>query len=146
MIPEFMDIGSLWSVLPPGVHEATLQEVEVRFATSDHRKRLFSGFKNGATLLYKAGCQRILLDGSFVTAKPMPGDFDACWDTVGVAPDKIDPVFLDFSDCRKRQKMCFYGEFFPVTVKADGQHCFADFFQIDKYTGNAKGIISIHFL
>ena len=146
MVPRFVDIGSLWFVLPPGVHEATLAEVESRFATSDHRKHLFSGFKDGAMLLQKAGCQRILLDGSFVTAKSIPGDFDACWDPAGVDPKLIEPVLLDFADSRKRQKARFYGEFFPSTVYADGRQCFSDFFQIDKYTGNTKGIIRIRFL
>ena len=146
MIPDFVDIDSLWSVLPHGVHEATLEEVEARFATSTHRKHLFSGFKDGAMLLHKAGCRRILLDGSFVTAKPIPGDYDACWDPASVNPKLVDPILLDFSDRRKRQKACFHGEFFPSTVNADRQHCFSDFFQIDKYTGNAKGIICIRFL
>ena len=33
MIPELVDIGSLWKVLPPGVHNATLDEVEKIFST-----------------------------------------------------------------------------------------------------------------
>jgi len=41
MIPELVDIGSPWKVLPPGIHDATLDEVEGRFATNEHRKRLF---------------------------------------------------------------------------------------------------------
>jgi len=40
MIPAFVDIGGPRKVLPPGVHNATLEEVEKRFAMSDHRKYL----------------------------------------------------------------------------------------------------------
>lgn len=145
MIPEFVDIGGPWRVLPPGVHVATLDEVEVRFAVSAHRKRLFFGFRNGVIALRKAGCNRILLDGSFVTEKPFPGDFDVCWDPTGVDPAKIDPVLLDFADGRKKQKQCFHGEFLPDNGLADGKHAFLDFFQIDKYTGHAKGIIRMRF-
>ncbi len=38
MIPKFIDIGSIWKVLPPGIHEATLKEVEQRFAITDGRR------------------------------------------------------------------------------------------------------------
>lgn len=143
MIPDFVDIGGPWKVLPPGVHNATIEEIEARFATSDHRKRMFFGFKNAIEALCKAGCHKIFLNGSFITEKPFPGDFDACWDSVGVDVVKLDPIFLDFSDARKKQKDCFHGEFFPANLTADGKHVFLDFFQTDKHTGKAKGIICI---
>jgi hypothetical protein len=146
MIPDFVDIGGPWRLLPPGVHDATMKEIEACFATSDERKRIFSGFRNGVTILRKAGCRRIFLDGSFISEKPIPGDFDACWDTVGVDVKKLDPVFLDFSDARKKQKDRFYGEFFPANLFADGTHIFLDFFQTDRHTGKAKGIICINLL
>jgi hypothetical protein len=145
MIPEFIDIGSPWPVLPPGVHDAALDEVKNRFAVSDRRKFLFAGFENAVAALRDAGCRVILLDGSFVTAKPVPGDFDVCWETAGVDPTKLDPIFLDFSDKRKRQKQRFGGEFFPAHALADVRHCFRDYFQVDKYTGRTKGIICIRF-
>ena len=143
MIPDFIDVGAPWHVLPPGVHDATLEQVEDRFAKSNHRKTLFSGFKSGVMALSKAGCRTILLDGSFVTSKPIPGDFDACWDPIGVDPKKLDPCLLDFSNQRRAQKQKFGGEFFPGTFLADGNRFFADFFQIDKHTGNPKGIVRI---
>jgi hypothetical protein len=145
MIPDFVDVGGPWKVLPPGVHDATLEEVESRFATSEHRKRLFSGFKEGVMALRKAGCRKIFLDGSFITEKPVPADFDVCWDPMGVDTAKLNPVFLDFSERRKKQKGLFQGEFFPDHLSADGKHTFLDFFQIDKDTKNAKGVICIKF-
>ncbi len=145
MIPDFVDISGPWNVLPPGVHIAALEEIEKRFAISDHRKCLSSGFRKGALALRKAGCRKIFLDGSFITGKPIPADFDVCWDPMGVDIAKLDPVFLDFSCERKKQKRCFHGEFFPASCLANGKHFFFDFFQIDKYTGNAKGIICVRF-
>ena len=144
MIPDFVDIGGPWRVLPPGVHDATLKEVEARFATTDGRKRIFSGFRSGVTALHKAGCQKVYLDGSFVTEKPFPGDFDACWDPIGVDATKLDSVFLDFSDGRRNQKKRFCGEFFPARELANGTHRFLDFFQTDRHTGKVKGIIRIY--
>jgi hypothetical protein len=145
MIPDFVDTGGPWGVLPPGIHDATLDEIGIRFATSDRREMLFSGFTDGVVALRKAGCRTILLDGSFVTEKPFPGDFDACWYPMGVSDATLDPIFLDFADGRKKQKARFRGEFFPATALADGTHFFPDFFQIDRHTGKAKGIIRLQF-
>lgn len=144
MIPAFVDIGSPWKVLPPGVHKATLKEIKEHFAISDHRKILFSGLLEGIRDLRKAGCRIVLLDGSFITEKPFPNDYDACWDTEEVDLSKLDPVFFDFSNKRKKQKDRYNGEFFPNEVLADGVICFSDYFQIDKYTGKFKGIIRIN--
>jgi hypothetical protein len=102
VIPQSVDINGVWNVLPPGVHHATLEEIEQRFATNEKRRKLFDGFRKAVDALRKAGCTVIFLDGSFVTDKPEPGDFDACWDPVGVDPAKLDPVFLDFSARRRR--------------------------------------------
>jgi hypothetical protein len=60
-----------------------------------------------------------------------------------VDPNKLDSVFLDFSDRRKRQKEIFGGEFFPSGARADASSAFLDFFQTDKVTGLRKGIIRV---
>jgi hypothetical protein len=143
MIPDFVDIGSLWKVLPPGVYKATIKEIEARFAISDYRKHLFLGLQEGVRALRNAGCRIIFLDGSFITEKHIPKDYDVCWDPRGVDITKLDPVFLDFSNMRKKQKERFYGEFFPTSAIANGVNIFSDYFQRDKYTGKLKGIIRI---
>ena len=143
MIPGSVDINSVWNVLPPGIHDATLPEIKQRFATSEKRRELFAGFVDGIKALQSAGCKTVYLDGSYVTDKPKPGDFDACWDPSGVDPNKLDPVLLDFSDTRRKQKERFGGEFFPSRAMADGTSLFVDFFQIDKHTGKAKGIVRV---
>ena len=138
MIPNFVDVGGPWKVLPPGFHNATLEEVESRFATSEHRKRLFSGFKEGILALRKAGCRKIFLDGSFITDKAIPNDFDVCWEDIGIDDTKLDPVFTDFSNRRKKQKDRFHGEFFPTGIMADGVHSFLDFFKLINIQGLLK--------
>ena len=140
MIPEYANIRSVWPVLPPGIHNATLQEIEDRFATNHHRRNLFEGFKRGVAALVYAGCKTIFLDGSFVTGKTHPKDFDVCWDPTGVDDTKLDPVFLDFTQNRKRQKDKFSGEFFPSSAIANGQKTFIEFFQTDRYTGVTGGL------
>ena len=93
--------------------------------------------------LRKAGCKRVYIDGSFVTRKAEPEDFDGCWEVDGVDPDKLDPVLLKFANRRAEQKAKYRGELFLADTEADpAGTCFIDFFQQDK-DGNAKGIIAI---
>ena len=102
------------------------------------------GFKAAADELSRAGCQTIYLDGSFVSDKKDPRDFDACWELVGVDPQSLDPVLLDFSNGRAAQKAKYLGELFPASFAAERQGItFLEFFQTDKATGNQKGIIGL---
>lgn len=145
MIPDFVSlVGSPWPVLPPGQHRATLVDVEQRYAINRHRRVLFEGLILAAFRLRDAGCPGIYLDGSYVTAKPRPGDYDACWDPAGVDVAKLDPLFRDFSNGRAAQKAAFKGEFFPssVTETASGL-AFVEFFQRDRFSGGDKGILAI---
>ncbi len=145
MIAGYITIpGAPWPVLPPGIHPATLQEVEQHFAYNARRRQLFQGLVDAATNLAQAGCQGLYLDGSYVTDKPVPGDFDVCWNPQGVDRQLLDPVFSQFSNKRAAQKQKFGGEFFLSTTRADAQgRTFIDFFQIEKFTGQSKGIILI---
>ncbi len=143
MIPDFVDTGGPWEVLPPGIHDASLEEIKDRFVKNTQRQELFEGIVRGCSALKIAGCSTVYLDGSYITDKPVPDDFDICWNPVGVDDSKIDPVLLDFSNNRKDQKLKYGGEFFPSNVYAENTHIFIDYFQIDKYTGKKKGIIRI---
>lgn len=145
MIPPLLTmVGAPWGVLPPGVHHASLADVDVVFATNPHRRHLFAGLLDASTRLKFAGCQTIYLDGSYVSGKPHPGDFDACWDPVGIDLAKLHPVFLDFNNGRAEQKKMFMGEFFPSSMLCqDVGATFLDFFQIERSTGNRKGLLSI---
>ena len=92
-----------------------------------------------------AGCRRVFINGSFVTAKVAPGDYDGCWDSYGVAKDQVDPILLDLQDGRIAQKLKYYGELFPADfVEGGGGKTFLEFSQIDKNTGQTKGIIELN--
>jgi hypothetical protein len=144
MIPEFVpDTGNL----PPGVHQATWQEVTSRFGHTPHRRRLWDGLQRVLLSLQSAGCHRAYVDGSFVSGKAHPNDFDGCWEIEGVDIDRLEfiaPTLLDFEDRRKAQKAAYGGEMFPARWGADPSGtAFLDFFQRDKITGEPKGIIAI---
>lgn len=140
MIPEFEQDGSL----PPGIHQATWDEIVERFGYTEHRRALLEGLKRALDALRNAGCSVVYIDGSFVTAKHTPNDFDACWDPRGVDPQMLDPVLLDFSNGRAAQKALLGGELFPSSSIERGSNSrFVDFFQTNKQTGEAKGIVAI---
>jgi len=145
MIPDLVPLhGSPWAVLPPGIYPANLTEVAASFAANTWRRELFDGLVQASGKLRSAGCQTLYLDGSYVTGKPRPADFDSCWDPSGVDIAKLDPVFLLFENGRAAQKAAFKGEFFPSSMMCkDVGQTFVDFFQLDRFTGKQKGIISI---
>ncbi len=91
--------------------------------------------------LRRAGCASIFLDGSFITAKPHPGDFDGCWDVAGVDPQKLDPVLLDVANKRAAQKAKYFGEMFAIQLPLNPG--LLGFFQTEKFTDQPKGIIRI---
>lgn len=124
--------------LPGGVHEASWLEVASRFGGNSHRKRLLESLLAACRKLAEAGCSGVLLDGSFVTAKEMPGDYDGTWETAGVDVDKLDPVFLDVEAVKAR----YLGDLFPASGVAEPGVPFRDFFQTDR-DGVEKGIVLI---
>lgn len=148
VLPPLVSIsGSPWPVLPPGVHEATLDTVATTFATNAWRRRLFNGLVEAARLLRAAGCSTIYLDGSYVTGKPLPADFDACWDPFGINETVLDKVFLEFGGGRRAQKARFGGEFFPSSMTcSDVGDSFLNFLQLDRFTGQQKGILLVSLL
>jgi hypothetical protein len=73
MIPEFNDDG----YLPNGMHLATLDEIDARFGHgSDLRQIQMESVRWLVALARRAGAQRIVINGSFVTDKLEPNDVD----------------------------------------------------------------------
>src|SRR3990170_1782153 len=73
MIPPFDDSG----FLPPGVYPATLAEIEARFGRQSELRRVqMDSVRWMVDLAVRAGVQRIVLNGSFVTDIMEPNDVD----------------------------------------------------------------------
>lgn len=101
------------------------------------------GMKEALDNLRAAGCKRVYIDGSFVTSKEFPNDYDGCWEEHGVNPLLLDGTFLDFSNKRAAQKVRYSGELFPASMAGDiSGRRFREFFQQDR-DGSSKGIVSI---
>jgi hypothetical protein len=141
VIPEFEEASGN---LPPGIHEASWDEIVERYGHNATRRKQLAGLRLALDELASAGCSTVYLDGSFVTAKEKPGDFDACWEADGVNADDLHPSLLKLRPPRTAQKRRYQGEL----VIADGLSepfgsVFVESFQRDPETGEAKGIIRI---
>ena len=139
MIPN---IDQRTGYLPPGVHKAQWAEIVQRFGGNQRRLRLLVGLDNALAEFARAGCRSILLNGSFIIDKPLPGDYDGAWEPDGVNEYLLDPVLLDWSNRRKAMKGKYKGELFPADAKAAPGITYRYFFQRNR-KGKRKGIIKI---
>ena len=108
MLPDFNQTG----VLPPGIHWANWDDLTQRYGRNPWRKSLLAGLKAALENLRDAGCRTAYIDGSFVTDKEYPNDYDACWEEAGVDPYLLDPALLIFDPGRETQKAKYPGELF----------------------------------
>ena len=131
MIPNLVPIPHYrYLILPTGIHEASFSEVAEVYTYNPLRKELFYGLIEGSKNLASAGCRSLYLDGSYVTSKLDPGDFDACWDRMGVNMNALAPKLHEFTFGRKCQKAKYGGEFVPSLVLTEGVPIdFIDYFQ-----------------
>ena len=140
MIPPFDSDGNLL----PGIHVATWDELIARFGGTVERRRLLEGHRKALLELRAAGCTIVYVDGSLVTAKLTPGDFDGCWNLEEVDLRRLEPTLFDFDFGRRAQKRRYGGEMFPSSfaIGPSGERAL-DFFQKDTRTDGIKGIIAI---
>ncbi|MUH01066.1 hypothetical protein F7734_55915 [Scytonema sp. UIC 10036] len=143
MIPEFDENGNL----PPGIYLIEWEEFDERFNYNLTRQRLINGLELAMTHLKAVGCRKIYINGSFVSSKPKPGDFDACWEENGVDIKELKflaPTLYNFALQRADQKIKYRGEIFPANYPANESATpYIDFFQFDTRTNIRKGIIAI---
>jgi hypothetical protein len=131
MIPPFNETG----VLPPGVHAATLAEIEARFGVQSELRRVqMESIRWMVELAIKAGVQRIVLNGSFVTDIIEPNDVDCVlliargFPSDPLAESELDSgiSFLDIAFARQTDFDDFIGNVFSE----------------DRY-GSPKGMIEV---
>lgn len=150
MIPEFGNDG----LLPEGIHETTWELFCTHFGKSSRkRKELIKKIEVVINILKEVGCKELYIDGSFVTTRNRPRDFDACWLREGVDLSRLNqiapilkraPGFFRGVDCKQK----YGGDIFPLTrlvpnpkSGAARDITYLEFFQMDKESGQQKGII-----
>ena len=139
-----VEFDSRTGYLVAGVHRMSVAEVRRLFAWNWRRRFLFDGLNRALANLTVAGCRSVILDGSYVTSKESPGDWDAAFDPVGVMPDRLDPILIKHDDGRRAMRAKYSGDIFPWTALATGGGgpIYREFFQKDR-DGNPKGIVEI---
>ncbi len=140
MIPDFTEQG----ILPPGIHQATLDDVRSRLGWGRKREDLIKGLEMALQLVGNCGVERVYLDGSFVTDKDRPGDIDGCYDVPpGADLTKAFPIWPLNQDTRRLSKSMFGVELFPANFSATTSgEPYISFFQKDRQ-GRQKGIVLV---
>lgn len=141
MIPEFDENGNL----APGIHFCDWAEFKERFGYTPRRRLLIQGLLTVMVQLKAAGCRTIYINGSFVTTKLDPEDFDMCWEQDDVDINllkKNAPQILNFYNSAA-QKAKYKGEIYPSDQPVDDSTTSIEFFQRDREQ-NRKGIIAIN--
>lgn len=130
-------------LLPPGVHDTGWSEFKAAFGHNQWRQTLLGGLQRAAVALASAGCTALWIDGSFVTDREYPGDYDACWDWHGVEAALLDPVLLDYSSAgRAAMRAKYLGDIFIAGVEGGSGLTFVEFFQRTR-DGHRKGIVQL---
>jgi hypothetical protein len=92
------DLDKETGYLPPGIHDASIEELREHFVWNDSRRLLLSHFEKVLYQLYDAGIDEVFIGGSFSTSTPAPKDIDAFWIyKAGLDLSKIDPVLLNMN-------------------------------------------------
>jgi hypothetical protein len=139
VIPPFDQQGNL----SPGEHHCTWDELENRYATTNHRIYLLNGLYAALENLSTAGCHTVWINGSFISDKSQPNDYDACWDSDQVDPDLLEPTLLNFAHPRNAMKRKYRGELFIADLPATPYgETFLEFFQKGR-NGHNKGILRL---
>ncbi len=137
MIPRLNENG----YLPRGIHKATVQEIKRRFGRgSTQRVELFEGITSVVRLLrrHKGSVRGLLLDGSYVTSKEQPEDFD-CIVILGESFDFGSPE----AGRLRRAKELFNGHVLAVMETDAGERRrLVEFFGHDR-DGKPKGLVEV---
>lgn len=145
VLPEFDIDGDL----PPGIHQATIDELERRFSrffVSDRRIALFARFKQLAALARSSGIvDGVVVGGSFVTSKAEPNDIDV----VIVLSNDLDfdaltPIQYSVTDRSALRRVLKSGALDVVTVRSGTTQMdlMLEFFQ-SKRDNKQVGIVEV---
>jgi hypothetical protein len=140
MIPPFRSDG----YLPEGLHVASESDVTFRFgSTGRRRRRLVLRVRRWIELVRDVGGRRLLVDGSFVTAKEEPNDIDA----VVLLPNDFETQINDGKDAALELEGMLLSrrpeEIFAAEDDADWNDWIEFFSRTREADGRRKGLVEI---
>jgi hypothetical protein len=136
--PVFDDDGFI-----PPIQVCTEAEVAHWFGFSDRRRSLLNRVREWISLARAVEARRLLLDGSFVTAKDEPGDVDAVVLLPEDFHDRLDagnPAAAQLRDIFRTRDP---GELFAAEDEEDWWGWFGFFSRTRKANGRHKGLIEV---
>jgi hypothetical protein len=132
MIPPFNEHG----YLPSGIHRATIEEVVSRFGSGNReREACGQSLQWLIPMCRRAGIERLVLNGSFVTDRSEPGDVDC----VLVTGDGFTPN----SDAAVAMRAGLPYLSLQVVQTAEELEFFAGVLFASDRAGRAKGLIEV---
>lgn len=139
MIPDFYIYDNV-GYLPEGLHNAKWLEFKEKFGFSFKRQKILSGILSFGRLIKLAGGKKIYIDGSFVTNKKIPKDWDGCYCMCGLNMSIANKLMQNTN--REKIKREYLGDVFAEDcIEASCGLPFIDFFQRIRGTDKKKGII-----
>jgi hypothetical protein len=139
-IPPFRADG----YLPEGLYSASEAEVTFRFgASTPRRRRLALRLRRWIELVREIGCKRLLVDGSFVTAKLEPNDIDV---VVLLPPDFEVQIEQGIEASLELERMLLSRhpeEMFAAEDEDDWNDWFEFFSRTREADGRRKGLVEI---
>lgn len=119
----------------------SLEEIRSRFVISQKRAWLIEGFIAACAELRRHGCGVVYLGGSFVDEKNLePGDYDACFDTVGLMASVDEALYLPDLEQERREK--YRGDWLPGRNVAGPPGKWLRFLGTDR-RGNPRKLIAL---
>jgi hypothetical protein len=142
MIPDFTAAG----FLPDGIHRASLDEFRERFAQfqrSDRRIRIFEQLQRlVADAKASSIVRRIIVAGSYVTAKAEPNDFDCILIMeFSVLTKTLTAAEYNLVSRRAARRM-YGGDVVPVLPGSEEYFQYLDFFRTNR-EGQKVGVVEI---
>jgi hypothetical protein len=139
-IPPFRADG----YLPEALHLASEAEVLFRFGSSTRRRRqLALRLRRWVELARRIGGRRLLIDGSFVTAKDNPNDIDA---VILLPPDFQKQLEQEIEWALELEEMLVTRhpeEIFAAEDETDWNEWIAFFSRTREADGRRKGLVEI---
>ncbi len=144
-LPEFREDG--W--LPRGHHQATREEIESLFGgqPGSQRAKVLSNLLHWRDAIRAKKLSGLLiLNGSFISQKVAPGDFDCIfvYDEIGLEILKSDleaQALLNYTQCKTDWQGDIFA-FAETALRRFPQMSLFDMFDNDKRTGMPKGCVS----
>jgi hypothetical protein len=139
-IPDFREDG----YLPAGLHQATEAEVLFRFGSPTRKRRTLAlQLRHWLRLARDVRARRFFVNGSFVSAKPYPGDLDAVVLLSDTFERDVDDGLEAAAELERIVTSHRLGDLFAAEDEADWLNWLDFFTGTREADGRRKGVVEV---